>query len=285
MRQAWVSIYSSVQGVSHTLNSIPCQDVSAVRKLDFGWNIAVISDGAGSCKHSEKGSKYLCTFGIDCIHEQLQQQEWYKKATVPETSVWRAFIFDAFQRIIERMKSYAIDTNCVFEDLSSTLIMVLYNAEALLSAHIGDGRGCYLSDNNEWLPMFTPCHGEQVGETVFITTDFIWDNDMIDKCIETNIVIRPKAFSIMSDGMEKIAFVVNERIEKDGEIIYRNVNRPFENFFSVNMATIEKLHKQGMKMDAINDLWKDYLQYGTESIKNQDDDKSMIFAVLLKHEE
>jgi hypothetical protein len=191
---------------------------------------------------------------------------------------------DYLREVIEDMKVYAVDNSCSFEDLSATYIMALYNAETLLSVHIGDGRGSYLSGEGEWVPLFFPCHGEQAGETVFITTDWIWDDDVIDKCIETNLIVNPQAFAILSDGMEENAFVVRERIEKEGEVIIQSVNRPFEKFLNGNKQTIENLFKQGIDMESINDLWKKYLQNGTESLRNQRDDKSMILGILINEE-
>jgi hypothetical protein len=285
LTKQWISTYASVQGASHIMDSIPCQDTSVVRKLDFGWNVAVVSDGAGSCKHSEDGSKYLCSYGIDSLSERLQQQEWFLQGIEPDTTVWRNFCMDYLREIIEDMKVYAVDIGYEFEDLSATYILVLYNAGTLLSVHVGDGRGCYLSGDGKWMPLFTPCHGEQAGETVFITTDWIWDEEMIEQCIETNIIVNPQAFAILSDGMEENAFVVRERIEKEGEVIIQNVNCPFEKFLNGNKQTIENLFRQGVNIESINDLWKEYLQNGTESLRDQKDDKSMILGILIKEEE
>src|SRR5438552_14873511 len=60
----WRYAYASVKGTSHAFNDTPCQDTSScciltTKQLDEVL-LSIASDGAGSAKKAERGSKLAC---------------------------------------------------------------------------------------------------------------------------------------------------------------------------------------------------------------------------------
>ena len=48
------SYYFSLTGRDHKNAGLPCHDYSAIGEISSSWNIAVVADGVGSCKHAER---------------------------------------------------------------------------------------------------------------------------------------------------------------------------------------------------------------------------------------
>ncbi|MCD6173859.1 MAG: protein phosphatase 2C domain-containing protein [Sulfurimonas sp.] len=56
-----VTAFATEQGVSHKVSDTPCQD-SVIVKQNDGYLFLGLSDGAGSAKHSDIGSKSILQF-------------------------------------------------------------------------------------------------------------------------------------------------------------------------------------------------------------------------------
>ena len=59
----WKAVYDSVQGTSHDVRGLPCQDSCRVVSYSIESDellIAVCADGAGSAEHSDIGSLIAC---------------------------------------------------------------------------------------------------------------------------------------------------------------------------------------------------------------------------------
>jgi len=61
----------SVIGLSHTQHGLPCQDSSAHRALDNGWGVAVVADGLGSRKLSDRGSQFVVKHTCEKLFDLL----------------------------------------------------------------------------------------------------------------------------------------------------------------------------------------------------------------------
>jgi hypothetical protein len=63
MGKIWETAHASAVGAGHLKTGTPCQDSSVVEiSADGAWVVVVVSDGAGSAKRSEEGSRYTAAF-------------------------------------------------------------------------------------------------------------------------------------------------------------------------------------------------------------------------------
>ena len=62
----WKIISASVIGQIHIEENLPCQDNFSYDVTD-DWGVAIVSDGAGSYKNSQIGSKYISEEGIKLL--------------------------------------------------------------------------------------------------------------------------------------------------------------------------------------------------------------------------
>lgn len=98
----------SIQGRSHILMNIPCQDYHAFEDLGDGWFVAITSDGAGSAREAARGSKANCELAVRMITQLLTERKWKEKAYLPTEKEWYIEIkniFEVMQAIITRSAS------------------------------------------------------------------------------------------------------------------------------------------------------------------------------------
>ena len=274
----WVTACSSVRGSGHVLEAKPCQDASLLQSYKYGWGIAIVADGAGSCAHSDEGS----TLAVKLTEQILgpKVSDWSASGRLPNEVEWRAAARITLNKVYLGLKDYAVQNSYSIIDLSCTLIIIVYSPYGLLVTHIGDGRAGYCTPDDKWRSCMLPFHGEHVGETIFITSPVIWDAHDDVQYIESRVVVGPvKAFTLMTDGVEKAAFLCNVYNEKKGR--YSDPNKPYPPFLEPNVHALLKLHEEGKGQAEINQLWNNFLEGGNERLRQEPDDKSMILGVSL----
>lgn len=84
----WSVIGSSVIGNSHISMNLPCQDNCKYEYIGEGWGIAVTSDGAGSAKRSEIGSKIVAERAIVHFKQLIEELGWMQNNELPTDAVW-----------------------------------------------------------------------------------------------------------------------------------------------------------------------------------------------------
>ena len=121
-----------------------------------------------------------------------------------------------------------------------------------------------------------PFKGEYASETIFITSNIIWKDPEI--YIESR-VIREKVsgISLLSDGVEKSSFLCNQKNKQTQ--LYYDPNQPYQPFFVSNSTTLLSMIEQDLGGDEIETRWRRYLDDGTESLKRESDDKTIILAI------
>lgn len=127
----------------------------------------------------------------------------------------------------------------------------------------------------------TPFQGEYAGETVFVTTSMVWNNT--DDFIESRVINdKPFGFTLMSDGCESFAFTTQvNTAENADELKLVPVNEPFEPFYTYAVPRLKEFHKMKDSHDAIQADWERILKEGSERIKHELDDKTMILGILV----
>ena len=271
----WNIISASTTGSGHITNNIPCQDSYSFKLLDNNCGIAIIADGAGSCKNSDIGSKFVTDKGLELFEELVLEYNWNK--SLPDNILWREKAINTTKNIADLLREFARDNDYEYKSLSSTFIVLLFLKDGICSLNIGDGRGAIKVSNNKWYSVINPYHGEQVGMTVFLTSN-IWENQ--DTYISTIVKNdKTKAFIILSDGYEKITF---ECYTKKDDSKYYDPNIPFEKFLDFKFDVISKSLEEKVTIKDINLQWSEFLKNGNEILKNETDDKTMIFGIYTK---
>lgn len=273
----WIVVGTSVIGNSHISMGLPCQDNNKYVYLKNGWGIAITSDGAGSAKHSDTGSRIVVERGIHYFQSVIEQKQWAERNVLPTEAEWTSIAYTTLKAIRTDLEKFAATKRLELGSLSATIIVVIHTPRGFLTTHVGDGRAGYKDDTDEWKALITPHKGEEANQTIFLTSDFwnlpyyVMSGVMVP---ESHVVYcRPVAFTLMSDGCEHTAWQCNMKNEKTG--VFFDPNKPFERFFNPLVDDLSN--------GTTNDLktrWARFIAQGNDSFKNESDDKTMILGVL-----
>lgn len=103
----------SIQGRSHIMSKMPCQDYHAFEDLKDGWLLAITSDGAGSAREAARGSKANCELAARLVKQLLTEKGWKERNHLPTEKEWYVEIkniFEVMQAIIMRSASAQIES-------------------------------------------------------------------------------------------------------------------------------------------------------------------------------
>lgn len=280
----WLTVGASVIGKSHTEAnpSIPCQDNHYYGELQYGWNLAIVCDGAGSAKMSHKGSELIAKQILPTIlNKNLPSNKWYKKGRFPSDSEWKRFAVDSFRQTHTAMQITVNKHNekqgeqISLSDLASTVILVIYRSEGVVTANIGDGRAGYLNGNGDLKSFFSPFKGEEANETIFITSK-IWNDT--EAYISTNVIQDDIwAITAMSDGFEKSSYICSKFIKNN----WFDLNLPSKKLFLPLITQLKDAGLKNVPEEKIKKKWEILLTNGNKVIENEPDDRTMILSVKL----
>ncbi len=163
----WVYSYSSVTGQNHVKTGLPCQDSSFVSEsADGKWLAIVVSDGAGSAKHSQISSSFVTEFfskSLISLSEELEKRE---------PGAWiNDYVVESILKARYELRTIAKSDN--LRNYHCTLLACLIGETGGFLIHIGDGAafgGKSISTNIK-ADYFSslPENGEYSNETYFIT--------------------------------------------------------------------------------------------------------------------
>jgi hypothetical protein len=241
--------------------------------------VAVVSDGAGSCANSDKGSARIVAKASQEFCDLIQQQGWAEGKALPDTDTWASIAQDTLKRVVDDLRYYADSQSLDFHSLSATIIVVVFGPTGLLVANVGDGRAAAQQPNGNWQAIMTPYRGEEVNATVFLTSN-IWGADRVEQFVGADVYRGTfRAFALLSDGCEMASFALSRFDEEANR--YEALNEPYPPFFDPNVKALIGLHKQGKTATEINQLWEQLLKSGTQRLADEPDDKTIILAVNL----
>ena len=280
IKDKWLTIGCSVIGNSHIANNIPCQDSHYIGFLSAKWDIAVVSDGAGSHKNSHHGSSFMVNNVVEVLRDLSKDEPWFLNGTFPTPREWRDAAITAFSFVYDNLMNHGVKLG--YENpartMGGTINLLIYSDNGYCSAHIGDGRAAVQYEDGSWDSTMTPFKGEQAGETVFLTSMYAWENPSL--CIETRVIKKQiKSFALISDGLEHYSFYCNVKAEKEEK--YSDPNKPFEQFFNKNLESIKGLHNNGMNVSEIEEKFSTYLKTGHPQIALESDDKTIILGTKI----
>lgn len=257
----WKIVSASVKGNGHK----ECQD-SFVCWQDSKINITIVSDGAGSKENSKLGSRLTSIVTLKLLKDFFDDKEL---ANISKEE-WQSTSKVIAKKTLGYLKFKAKKLKINYKSLGCTLIVNVYNKNKLLTFNIGDGRAGYKNTKGEWKSSITPFHGEEVGQTIFITSD-----DGVD-FLETNY-IEDEIQSVvsLSDGMEDVSFYCF--MEDENSKTAYDKNLPYDEFFDPLVEYIKTSFKTKEELDS---EFKNFLTSGTKRIEDENDDKTMIVGVL-----
>lgn len=178
----WQGVSASSTGRGHSKKGIPCQDASNALP-NSECSVIVVSDGAGSVKHSKHGAA--------CVVEATVRT---LRSSAPWTNleeIQKRILIACRTEISNRARMLACHEN----DLAATLVFAAVNRGRFVAGNLGDGVvAAFRGQSSEIL--LRPERGEFANETVFLTSE--------DANKHFRILIGPleerDGFAIMSDG-------------------------------------------------------------------------------------
>lgn len=301
IQSGWLVVGGSVAGASHVKRGIPLQDSFHIKMLDDEWGIAVVADGAGSRKHSDQGAALIARKYAPRAFEQLIEREaWHAGGQLPAAAEWAQLATDTLRDIKRALKLEAKNREFNISLFGSTVIVVIFSPHGLLVTHVGDGRAAYSNADNDWFSMMVPLRGEEANATRFITgLDFrdpslCIEHEKVEEqdafftrpaadtfswYVESRVVNEPAtAFSLMSDGCEKAAFVSSQMRD---DHMWVDPNEPYPPFFTNLTAQLKEMHNDGLDRTQIEAIWQTFLSEGNEVLQRESDDKTMILGIRL----
>lgn len=226
-------LVSSKRGRSHANVGSFREDDFLFASLENGWQVIVVSDGAGSAKLSRKGSALACTAVADYFKEAeaiqnmasfdaLLQQYQEQPGEAAEKELNR-FVYNNLGKAAftahKKLEAFAKEAGATLKDLSATLIFTLWKkyeaGYAFLSFGVGD---CPIAILNKELTEVTLMNWIDVGEfgggTRFITMPEIFGAKEFATRFSFKWMPQFAYLFLMSDGIYDPKFVVEAALPK-----------------------------------------------------------------------
>lgn len=206
MSSKWKYAYASCAGRYHLDNGLPCQDFCDCRNLTAGDGesifVAVASDGAGSARFAETGSKLACFLIGDEIKEFFEKGGSISNLT---RDIAEKMVYNLQYEISLHASLYGF-TN---RDFASTLIVSVIGESGSVFFQIGDG-AIVISEPGmpgEYNWVFWPQKGEYANMTNFVTERDSACSVMEYKSIEGRI----DDVAVFTDGIQALALHYQSR--------------------------------------------------------------------------
>ena len=281
----WAIVGTSVIGNSHIQMKLACQDNCKYEYLGNGWGIAVTSDGAGSAKRSEIGSKIVIERVVEHLKKLIDEEGWKSNGILPTDAVWMQKAYIVLHTVSEEIAGFGKAKGIEYKDLSATVIALVHAPMGLLSVHIGDGRAGYKDLKGNWKSVVTPHKGEEANQTIFITSEF-WSHPnyvMSGVFVPECVVIREPitAFTLMSDGCEHTTWLCNQFDDKQKK--YYDANIPYAKLFDSLCETIIGFHEENTPLEERASKWENFIVSGNKSFRAESDDKTLVLGVCVNN--
>jgi hypothetical protein len=277
LQESWLILDHSAIGKDHIKHNMPCQDSRHIERIGQNWGVAVCCDGAGSATNSDIGSQFVAKKAAKVFAYAIEKHQWHLNDKLPSENEWQELSVQVLFKVYNDLELYAQELDLDIKSLACTVIVVIFSPIGLLVTHIGDGRAAYCNGEGNWKAMITPFKGEEANQTTFITSS-IWHDT--DKYIESRVFIDPPfAFTLLTDGCEDFAFLTYvNTAEIPDEIKIQDVNQPFDGFYQPLTQHFKELNGK-VSIYAMQAEWAAILERGTDKIKDEPDDKTMILAI------
>lgn len=248
---SWKYFYSSVKGTSHIASNTLKQDSCEICEFN-NYLVSAVADGAGSAKHSDLSSKFICKLFVRKSKQWLinNKLEDLTRAIISE---W--FIY--FQKVINRaVLIYKLESS---REFATTLLFAILGENSNIFVQIGDGIIAIGNENNMDC-VFLPQNGEFINTTHFATETGAVNIFMYKATSEP-----VKYIAMHTDGIEQIALDFKAQ-------------KPFTPFFIPFFTVLEKVESSGYSENLSKQL--DIFLQSERVNKKTDDDKTLLVATI-----
>ncbi len=230
----WKIISHSVMGTSHEKGNIPCQDYGSYKVIN-NILIGVVSDGAGSAKHSQIGSQLTVETTINNLTRWFKNisQEYPDIEQNPFDQSYMKQVFQENWEIVIQNLQEKTKEGYSYKDLSCTLLAFIATPNWIAAMQIGDGFIVVHSqeEDSNYELLFPPSKGEYANQTVFVTSQ----NALSE--LQSCVINAPQKFIFAStDGLEKLAI----KYINNSYLPYKDFFQPFEEDIENNKLEEEK---------------------------------------------
>lgn len=269
----------SYQGDNHVKATpvVPCQDCHSFTRVNDIWNIAIVSDGAGSKEHSDVGSDAACAAFAFYLSYMLKTDKRFANGDIPNERIWDLEFRALLTKFQNELKIHKAFKSYEFGSLAATIVILAYSPKGYLFAHVGDGRAG-VKVNGEWKSILTPHKGEEANQTIFSTTiEFINKPTLMMSGVfvpETKVEqCNIEAFVLMSDGCEDGAWATYQKVNlPDGDFKVEDVNQPRPQTLEELMSVLDQ------KEDEQKGLIIDFITGYNKGFKTEGDDKTILIG-------
>lgn len=197
------TVHASQQGAAHLKDGTPNQD-SVVVEMPFlgrlgSAAVMAVSDGAGSSRYSQYGSRAACIAGVASLTRQINRNPAIAvKEHLMRSALQRA-VRSARRSVIEAAKSSHRAPGLVnVNEYACTIMLALASARFVGVAHVGDG--CVVAGNGEeWRLLSEPDNGEFANETRFLTNPRNLPRVTVSSGSDISCV------AVITDGLQDVA--------------------------------------------------------------------------------
>lgn len=233
--QKWKNAKISVQGVDHIEKNTPCQDAVYTLKQK-GVTAMALSDGAGSRKYSDIGSKILTQKVCELLTENFQRYLQISESQSHESSkkAYPSLRDEMYQALYDAVADYAHNhADVKVEDMAATLLFFAFHNGVYIMGHIGDGVivGLHSGMRSDYVDVLsTPDNGDQPNITFFLTEPDGKEHFRLS-IGKLNTL---KGILLMSDGPEDVFYDKHKGL-------HENTLKVFLNYQNVSQDEYEKV--------------------------------------------
>ena len=271
----------SYRGDSHIKSNSSCQDYHYYEKLNTYWNLAIVSDGAGSAKHSDEGSRAVCAAFSFYIKKMIEADTRFSNGDLLDSKTWDIEFKGMLTRFQNELRKNLVRDDMPFESFAATIIILLFSSKGFMVAHVGDGRAG-VKINGEWRSIMSPHKGEEANQTIFSTSKYFGEKYLPNLKMsnvyvpEINSVQIPlEAFVLMSDGCENGAWMTYQRKDlPNGDFKVEDVNQPRGSSLDLCLQILDIPH------DKRESALIDYITSSSNAFINEPDDKTILTGII-----
>lgn len=248
----WEIVGCSAIGTKHITGGTPCQDAVCYERISDQIIIGAVSDGMGSARRSDVGSKLAVQTALSQIKST---QCWLNQPKNDEGA--REIFRSVLGQVQAALKKEAENGGYSVKDLNCTLLAFVATPEWLAAMQVGDGLIVVRPKGRDYQLLFMPDKGEFCNETTSVTSSHALEE--MEVCVKSGSY---EFICAATDGIENISLVKPENW------------RPFEGFFKpleeqIMLSTNSIAHKKKEIEDFLN----------SEQINQKtDDDKTLLLC-------
>ena len=215
---------ASLQGSSHMKDGTPNQDSVVVARVGENrlGNVGIIavSDGAGSAKYSQHGSRSACAAGVESLTRQLRRNPAIAVRPHLLRSALQRAVRGARQGVVHTVKRHGVAPQPAGTgEYACTMMLAVTSGSLTGIAHVGDG--CVVAgDGREWLLLSAPENGEFANETKFLTNPGNLPRTRVVPGSDINCI------AVITDGLQDVALSRGQKpYEKFWTPLYNALDR------------------------------------------------------------